>query len=117
MTFGLRVRDESGAIILDNEDFTYEVIFNTTLDWTGTAGQALTQTYTIDGFDPETCVFVIFLETPGAYNPASGYNYPGIPYMYPPSGNQITIRSATPNNTQNPTYAAGLYRIMAFRML
>lgn len=115
--FALRVRDGQGAVILDSSDFTYEVIYNTVLDWSVAGNSIIETTLTIAGFDPATCVFCMFLEYPGNYNPTSGVSYPGLPYVYPFSGNQITLRSATPGDVSSRTFANGVYRLMAFRML
>ncbi|ASL26249.1 hypothetical protein [Azotobacter chroococcum] len=114
--FGLRVRNEQGTVILDSGDFTYEVIFNEVLDWSGN-NSTIEITYTITGFDPNTCVFCMFLEYPGDYNASSGYGYPGLPYIYPFTGNQITLRSSTPGNVSSRSFADGVYRLIAFRML
>lgn len=103
-------------MILDSSDFTYEVIFNETLDWPQ-YGQIIETTYTIPDFDPSTCVFCVFLEYPGNYNVSSGSDYPGLPYIYPVTSNQITLRNRTPGNVSNPTFAVGTYRLIAFRVL
>ncbi|MDV7209884.1 hypothetical protein [Azotobacter beijerinckii] len=114
--FGLKVYDENGTVILNSADFTYEVIFNTTLDWTGINFDA-EASYTVNGFDPAACVFCIFLETPGAYDPEDGYGVPPLPYIYPVTSNVITLRRSTPGNTSTKSYANGVYRLIAFRML
>lgn len=114
--FALRVSDETGKVILDSSDFTYEVIFNDVLDWRNTTGDAEV-TYNISGFDPSTCVFCVFLEDPGNYNPTTGYGYPPLPYMTIVNGTQIKLKRMTPFNTSFKSYATGYYRLMAFRML
>jgi hypothetical protein len=55
-SFGLRVFDENGALSMDTNTFTYQVIWQGVIDFSG-----VTPSYTlsIPGFNPANCVFMI----------------------------------------------------------
>jgi len=54
--FGLRVFDESGQLAMDTNSFTYQVLWQGVIDFSGAV-----QNYTlsIPGFNPVNCVFMI----------------------------------------------------------
>lgn len=114
--FGLRVRNEQGAVILDSGDFTYEVIFNEVLDWSGNTGPAAEVSYTITGFNPSTCVFSVFHEYPHLYDPDEDWSAP-LPYIYPILSNVVTLRNTNLGDTSMRRYATAVFRLIAFRML
>ncbi|MGH8389333.1 MAG: hypothetical protein ACRESJ_28275 [Pseudomonas sp.] len=55
-SFGLRVFDENGQLGMDTNSFTYQVIWQGVIDFSGS-----TPSYTlnISGFKPANCVFMI----------------------------------------------------------
>ncbi|KIF56248.1 prophage PssSM-03 [Pseudomonas fluorescens] len=54
--FGLRVFDENGFLAMDTNSFTYQVLWQGVIDFSGA-----TPSYTLNipGFDPANCVFMI----------------------------------------------------------
>jgi hypothetical protein len=55
-SFGLRVFDENGGLSMDTNTFTYQVIWQGVIDFSGA-----TPSYTLNipGFNPANCVFMI----------------------------------------------------------
>ncbi|VVQ11352.1 hypothetical protein PS925_03496 [Pseudomonas fluorescens] len=54
--FGLRVFNESGQLAMDTNSFTYQVIWQGVIDFSGTVPS---YTLNIPGFNPANCVFMI----------------------------------------------------------
>lgn len=56
MTYGARVWNESGQLSMDTNSFTYQVLWQGVIDFSGA-----TPSYTISipGFNPANCVFMI----------------------------------------------------------
>ena len=56
MTYGARVWDENGNLSMDTNSFTYQVIWQGVIDFSGA-----TPSYTLNipGFNPANCVFMI----------------------------------------------------------
>lgn len=54
--FGLRVFDEVGQLAMDTNSFTYQVIWQGVIDF---SGAVTSYTLNIPGFNPANCVFMI----------------------------------------------------------
>jgi len=54
--FGLRVFNESGQLAMDTNSFTYQVIWQGVIDFSGAVPS---YTLNIPGFNPANCVFMI----------------------------------------------------------
>ncbi|MEN5136076.1 MULTISPECIES: hypothetical protein [unclassified Pseudomonas] len=54
--FGLRVFDENGFLAMDTNSFTYQVLWQGVIDFSGTVPS---YTLSIPGFNPANCVFMI----------------------------------------------------------
>ncbi|MBJ7371787.1 MAG: hypothetical protein JHD19_10115 [Pseudomonas sp.] len=54
--FGLRVFNESGQLSMDTNSFTYQVLWQGVIDFSGTVPS---YTIAIPGFNPANCVFMI----------------------------------------------------------
>jgi hypothetical protein len=96
MTYGSRVWDENGNLGMDTNSFTYQVLWQGVIDFSGT-----TPSYTLNipGFNPVNCVFMIIpirlqdvqsSETDGSGNSKS------YPYVTPSVG-QVVVRNKNPS--------------------
>jgi hypothetical protein len=94
--FGLRVFDESGRLAMDTNSFTYQVLWQGVIDF---SGAATIYTFNIPGFNPANCVFMILptriqdvqsSETDGLGNSKS------YPYITPSAG-QVVVRNKNPS--------------------
>ena len=56
MSYGARVWDENGNLTMDTTTFTYQVIWQGVIDFSGSVPS---YTLSIAGFNPATCVFMI----------------------------------------------------------
>lgn len=94
--FGLRVFDESGQLAMDTNSFTYQVLWQGVIDFSGA-----TPSYTLNipGFNPANCVFMIIptrlqdvqsAETDGLGNTKS------YPYVTTAVG-QVVVRPKNPS--------------------
>ena len=88
MSFGLRTWGAGGALELDTDSFTYQVLHNQLYTITDRG----VITVPVAGFDPSTCCAAML---PTAA-PSSTDVTQGMPYMYVNSGS-ITIRSQNVN--------------------
>lgn len=100
--FGLRVFDESGQLAMDTNSFTYQVLWQGVIDFSGA-----TPSYTLNipGFNPANCVFMIIptraqdvqsSETDGLGNSKS------YPYVTTAVG-QVVVRFRNPSATGSTT--------------
>ena len=98
MTYGARVWDENGNLGMDTNSFTYQVLWQGVIDFSGT-----TPSYTLNipGFNPANCVFMIIptrlqdvqpSETDGSGNSKS------YPYVTVSVG-QVVVRFRNPSAT------------------
>lgn len=99
MSYGARVWDESGNLVMDTTTFTYQVIWQGTLDFSDTSGStAKVITVSIPGYDPANCVFMMIptrsQDIQLAEGDATG-NTKSYPYATP-SKDQVVVRSANP---------------------
>ena len=88
MSFGLRTWGETGALELDTDSFTYQVLHNQLYTITDRG----VITVPVAGFDPSKCCAAILPTTA----PSSNDVTQGMPFMYVNSGS-ITIRSQNVN--------------------
>jgi hypothetical protein len=97
--FGLRVFNESGQLAMDTNSFTYQVIWQGVIDFSGSVPS---YTLSIPGFNPANCVFMIIptraqdvqsSETDGSGN-AKSY-----PYVTTSVGQVVVL----PKNPSSPT--------------
>lgn len=56
MSYGARVWDENGSLAMDTTSFTYQVIWQGVIDF---SGNVPSYTLGIPGFNPANCVFMI----------------------------------------------------------
>ncbi|WP_085634101.1 hypothetical protein [Pseudomonas sp. R16(2017)] len=98
MSYGARVWDENGNLIMDTTTFTYQVIWQGVVDFSGTVG---TYTFNIPDFNPANCVFMIIptraqdvqsSETDGLGNSKS------YPYVTTSVG-QVVVRFRNPSSS------------------
>ncbi|QBR32820.1 MULTISPECIES: hypothetical protein [Pseudomonas] len=96
--FGLRVFNESGQLAMDTNSFTYQVIWQGVIDFSGSVPS---YTISIPGFNPANCVFMIIptraqdvqsSETDGLGNSKS------YPYVTPSVGQVVVL----PKNPSSP---------------
>jgi hypothetical protein len=96
--FGLRVFDEIGALSMDTNSFTYQVIWQGVIDFSGA-----TPSYTLNipGFNPANCVFMIIptraQDVQSAENDGLG-NTKSYPYVTTAPG-QVVIRPKNPSSS------------------
>lgn len=99
MTYGARVWDENGNLGMDTNSFTYQVLWQGVIDFSGT-----TPSYTLNipGFNPANCVFMIIptraqdvqaSETDGLGNSKS------YPYVSTSAGQVVVL----PKNPSSPS--------------
>lgn len=94
--FGLRVFNESGQLAMDTNSFTYQVIWQGVIDFSGT-----TPSYTLNipGFNPANCVFMIIptraQDVQSAESDGSG-NSKSYPYVTTSVG-QVVVRPKNPS--------------------
>ncbi|RMV78718.1 hypothetical protein ALP04_05127, partial [Pseudomonas amygdali pv. sesami] len=100
MSYGARVWDENGNVVMDTTTFTYQVIWQGVIDFSDTSGStAKVITLSIPGFDPANCVFMVIptraQDIQSAEGDATG-NTKSYPYVTTSAG-QVVLRSANPS--------------------
>jgi hypothetical protein len=118
MSYGARVWDENGNLVMDTSTFTYQVIWQGVVDFSMTSGNTPTiYTYNIPSFNPANCVFMIIPTRAQDIQSSSGDatgNTKSYPYVTV-AMNQVTVRSANPganlNNTNQTKIVAKAYAI------
>lgn len=102
MTYGARVWDENGNLGMDTNSFTYQVIWQGVIDFSGAVPS---YTFNIPGFNPANCVFMIIptraqdvqaSETDGLGNSKS------YPYVTTSAG-QVVVRNKNPSASASTT--------------
>ncbi|MBC3948363.1 hypothetical protein [Pseudomonas folii] len=106
MSYGARVWDENGNLVMDTTTFTYQVLWQGVLDFSQSGGSSPTIiTLSIPGFNPDNCVFMIIptrsQDVQFAEGDATG-NTKSYPYVTT-SLNQVVVRSANPSSTLGNT--------------
>ena len=106
MSYGARVWDESGNLVMDTTTFTYQVIWQGVVDFSMAAGNTpLIYTLNIPGFNPANCVFMIIPARVQDVQLAEGdstANIKSYPYVTTAVG-QVVVRSANPSADLNST--------------
>jgi hypothetical protein len=97
-SFGLRVFDETGALSMDTNSFTYQVIWQGVIDFSGA-----TPSYTLNipGFNPANCVFMIIPTRAQDVQSAEGDglgNTKSYPYVTTAAG-QVVIQPKNPSSS------------------
>lgn len=98
--FGLRVFNESGQLAMDTNSFTYQVIWQGVIDFSGTVPS---YTLNIPGFNPATCVFMIIPTRAQDVQPAEGdgaANQKSYPFVTTSAGQVVVL-------PKNPSSSAG----------
>jgi len=91
-SFGLRVFDENGSLSMDTNSFTYQVIWQGVIDFSGA-----TPSYTLNipGFNPANCVFMIIptraQDVQSAETDGSG-NQKSYPFVTTSMGQVVVLR-------------------------
>jgi hypothetical protein len=106
MSYGARVWDEAGALVMDTSTFTYQILWQGVLDFSSATGRDIV-TYTLDipGFNPANCVFMIIptrsQDIQQAEQDVAG-NQKSYPYVSV-SQNRVVVRGANPSaNVSDP---------------
>lgn len=106
MSYGARVWDANGNLVMDTNTFTYQVIWQGVIDFSmATTAQAVVYTLPIPGFNPANCVFMIIPTRAQDIQSAEGDpigNTKAYPYVTP-AVNQVTVRSCNPSTNLNNT--------------
>ncbi|MBA4272151.1 hypothetical protein [Pseudomonas sp. MF6776] len=96
--FGLRVFNESGQLAMDTNSFTYQVIWQGVIDFSGTVPS---YTLNIAGFNPANCVFMIIptraQDVQSSETDGSG-NIKSYPFVTVSVG-QVVVRFRNPSAT------------------
>ncbi|QJI40463.1 hypothetical protein HKK52_05870 [Pseudomonas sp. ADAK2] len=94
--FGLRVFDGSGQLAMDTNSFTYQVIWQGALDFSGIVPS---YTLNIPGFNPANCVFMIIptraQDVQSSETDGSG-NQKSYPFVTTSIG-QVVVRKKNPS--------------------
>lgn len=108
MSFGLRTWSEAGALQMDTDSFTYQVLHNQL--YTLTLGAVIT--VPVSGFDPAKCVATILPTAP----PTLSFNHArdAMPYMSVSSG-QIIVRSRNPSEPDTSNGSQIPFRLLVMR--
>jgi hypothetical protein len=100
MSYGSRVWNENGNLVMDTNTFTYQVLWQGILDFSNASGSTATvYTLNIPGFDPASCVFMIIpirAEDIQGGEFSNTNNYNSYPYVTT-AANQVVVRSANPS--------------------
>lgn len=96
MTYGARVWDENGNLGMDTNSFTYQVLWQGVIDFSGTTSS---YTLNIPGFNPANCVFMIIptraQDVQSSEIDGSG-NQKSYPYVTTSAG-QVIVRPKNPS--------------------
>ena len=96
MAYGMRVWDGGGSLSMDTNSFTYQVIWQGVIDFSGSTPS---YTLSIPGFNPATCVFMIIptraQDVQSAENDGLG-NTKSYPYVTTAVG-QVVVRPKNPS--------------------
>jgi len=114
MTYGARVWDENGNLGMDTNSFTYQVIWQGVIDFSGSVPS---YTFNIPGFNPANCVFMIIptrvQDVQISEADATG-NLRSYPYVTTSVG-QVVVKpmnpSANPANTAQTRIVSKAYAI------
>lgn len=96
MSYGARVWDENGNLAMDTTTFTYQVIWQGVIDFSGSIPS---YTLNIPGFNPANCVFMIIptrIQDVQQSELDSDANAKSYPYVTPSTG-QVVILPKNPS--------------------
>jgi hypothetical protein len=105
MSYGARVWDENGNLVMDTNTFTYQVLWQGVIDFSVNNPAGTVYTYNIPGFDPNTCVFLIIPTRSQDVQFSEGDttgNTKGYPYVSVSAG-QVVVRSYNPSTNLGNT--------------
>jgi len=105
MSYGLRVWGANGALQMDTDSFTYQVIHNGLY-----TASASTITIPIAGYSPSTCSAVLLPTAPAENN----YITNAMPYMAVGAG-YVQIMGKHPNETDASLYSRMQVRLLVMR--
>lgn len=98
MSYGARVWDGNGNLAMDTNSFTYQVIWQGVIDFSGAVPS---YTLNIPGFNPANCVFMIIptraQDVQPSENDSSG-NLRSYPYVTTAVG-QVVVLPKNPSST------------------
>ncbi|MCT8948392.1 hypothetical protein [Pseudomonas iridis] len=112
--FGLRVFNESGQLAMDTNSFTYQVLWQGMIDFSGT-----TPSYTLNipGFNPVNCVFMIIptraQDVQSSETDGSG-NQKSYPYVTTSVG-QVVVRPKNPSSSASTLQSRIVAKAYAIR--
>lgn len=117
MSYGLRTWNENGALSLDTNTFTYQVLGQWVIDFSNsTPSNPGLVTLTIPGFNPSTCALILLptraedIYYPGG-TPTNAKCYPYVSV----STNQAVVRAVYPGAASTVTTSRVVVRAMAIR--
>ncbi|MBT9268772.1 hypothetical protein KKQ10_28260 [Pseudomonas sp. MG-9] len=114
--FGLRVFNESGQLAMDTNSFTYQVIWQGVIDFSGSVPS---YTLNIPGFNPANCVFMIIptraQDVQSAETDGSG-NQKSYPYVTTSVG-QVVVRPKNPSTSASTIQSRIVAKGYAIRYL
>ncbi|SDS80225.1 hypothetical protein SAMN05216496_2461 [Pseudomonas sp. Z003-0.4C(8344-21)] len=112
--FGLRVFDESGQLAMDTNSFTYQVIWQGVIDF---SGPTPSYTISIPGFNPANCVFMIIptraQDVQPSENDSSG-NIRAYPYVTTSVG-QVVVLPKNPSSSASTLQSRVVSKAYAIR--
>lgn len=118
MSYGLRVWNENGALAMDTNTFTYQIMGQWLLDFSGgTAANPISYTLSIPGFNPATCALILLPTRASDIPNASGTNVSnskGYPYVSVSSG-QAVVSAKVPLAEKQAGTSQVIVRAMAIR--
>lgn len=112
--FGLCVFNESGQLAMDTNSFTYQVIWQGVIDFSGTVPS---YTLNIAGFNPANCVFMIIptraQDVQSSETDGSG-NLKSYPYVTTSVG-QVVVRPKNPSSSASTIQSRIVAKAYAIR--
>jgi hypothetical protein len=113
-SFGLRVFDENGSLSMDTNSFTYQVIWQGVIDFSGA-----TPSYTLNipGFNPANCVFMIIPTRAQDVQSAEsdgGGNAKSYPFVTPSVG-QVVVLPKNPSSSASTSQTRIVAKAYAIR--
>jgi hypothetical protein len=112
--FGLRVFNESGQLAMDTNSFTYQVIWQGVIDFSGAVPS---YTLNIPGFNPANCVFMIIptraQDVQPSENDSSG-NIRSYPFVTTAVG-QVVVQPENPSSSASTLQSRIISKAYAIR--
>jgi hypothetical protein len=114
MTYGARVWDENGNLGMDTNSFTYQVLWQGVIDFSGTTPS---YTFNIPGFNPANCVFMIIptrAQDVQSSELDGGGNAKSYPYVTTAVG-QVVVRPKNPSASASTSQTRIIAKAYAIR--